>query len=187
MKVSPPRFRLRFPESEIPVWAARFPVSTAEAPLLQEVRPAVLARGYATRKEFLAVCEWKTARTRGWCASNTESVVRTITQAAFSTTDEALKMDLLRLLHGVEWPTASSLLHFCDAAPYPILDFRAVWSLGISRPPTYTMDFWLGYLAYTRDLAKSVGLSIRTVDKALWQYSKEKQRVTMDGRKRRST
>jgi len=168
------------------MWAARFPAPTADAPLLREIRPAVLARGYATRKEFLAVCEWKSVRTRGRCASNTEREVRTITRAAFSANDEALKMDLLRLLQGVEWPTASTLLHFCDAAPYPILDYRAVWSLGISRTQTYTMDFWLGYLAYTRDLAASAGLPIRTVDMALWQYSKEKQRVTMDGSKRRS-
>jgi len=175
MKVRTTRFRLRFPERDIPTWAARFPASAADVRLLNEVRPAVLARGYATRSEFLAICEWKSARTRGRCASNRESAVRTITRAAFAATDEALKMDLLRLLQGVEWPTASTLFHFCDPAPYPILDYRAVWSLGISRVPAYTMDFWWGYLACTRDLATRVGLPIRTVDMALWQYSKEKQ------------
>ena len=84
-------------------------------------------------------------------------------------------MDLLRLLEGVEWPTASTILHFCDARPYPILDYRALWSLGFAKPPRYTMEFWLGYLAFTRELAARVGLPIRTVDKALWQYSKERQ------------
>lgn len=85
-------------------------------------------------------------------------------------------MELLRLLEGVEWPTASTLLHFCDTREYPILDFRALWSLGYVKPPHYTMEFWLAYMAFTRALAKKVTLPIRTVDRALWQYSKETQR-----------
>jgi hypothetical protein len=38
------------------------------------------------------------------------------------------------------------------------------------------MEFWLAYLGFTRDLAARLGLPIRTVDKALWQYSKERQK-----------
>ena len=57
----------------------------------------------------------------------------------------------------------------------PILDYRVAWSLGYAKPPNYTMEFWLGYLEFTRGLAARVGLSIRVVDKALWQYSKERQ------------
>jgi hypothetical protein len=85
-------------------------------------------------------------------------------------------MDLLRRLHGVEWPTASTLLHFCDVRLYPILDYRALWSLGYSHPPHYKMAFWLSYVAYVRELARRSGQPIRTVDRALWQYSKARQR-----------
>jgi hypothetical protein len=85
-------------------------------------------------------------------------------------------MDLLRRLHGVEWPTASTLLHFCDVRLYPILDYRALWSLGYSHPPPYTMAFCLSYVAYVRELARRSGQPIRTVDRALWQYSKARQR-----------
>jgi hypothetical protein len=84
-------------------------------------------------------------------------------------------VELLRLLRGVEWPTASAILHFGDAAPYPILDYRAAWSVGVSEPPRYTLEFWLAYVDFTRGLADRSGLSIRTVDKALWQYAKERQ------------
>jgi hypothetical protein len=38
------------------------------------------------------------------------------------------------------------------------------------------MEFWLAYVAFTRALAARLALPIRTVDKALWQYSKERQR-----------
>jgi hypothetical protein len=167
-------FRLRFPASHVARWAERY--SYAEDDGLREViRPAVRARGYLRRAEFLRVCEWKTPRTRPRCAGNDEFGIQTITRAAFATSDESLKMDLLRTLDGVSWPTASTLLHFCDRRPYPILDYRALWSLGHPQPPHYTMDFWLEYLAFTRALAKRLRIDIRTLDRALWQYSKARQ------------
>jgi hypothetical protein len=38
------------------------------------------------------------------------------------------------------------------------------------------MAFWLSYVAYVRELARRSGQPIRTVDRALWQYSKARQR-----------
>ena len=73
-------------------------------------------------------------------------------------------------------PTASVILHFCDTRPYPVLDYRALWSLGYSRPPVYTFEFWSAYTHFTRALAQSTGHDMRTVDRALWQYSKHHQR-----------
>jgi hypothetical protein len=84
-------------------------------------------------------------------------------------------MYILRSLEGVEWPTASVILHFCDRGPYPILDYRALWSLGYARPPTYTYEFWNAYTGFLRALSRDTGRDMRTVDKALWQYSKEHQ------------
>lgn len=84
-------------------------------------------------------------------------------------------MDLLRLLRGVEWATASAILHFCDVQSYPVLDVRALWSVGYAKSH-HTTDLWLAYVAITRGLAAGSGLSMRAVDKALWRYSKERQR-----------
>jgi len=55
--------------------------------------------------------------------------VREATQTALETADERAKTYILRTLAGVEWPTASVILHFCNRQPYPILDYRALWSL----------------------------------------------------------
>lgn len=175
MNSSRQKFRLRFPERAIPAWAARYSYAGSDDDLLDRIRPLVLVRGHLTRPEFLKLCAWKSVRTKPRCRKNNAHRIETLTRAAFATSDEVLKIDLLRLLDGVEWPTASTILHFCDARPYPILDYRALWSLGYAKPPKYTMDLWLGYLEYTRGLATRLGLPIRTVDKALWQYSKEKQ------------
>ena len=169
-------FRLRFPEADIARWALRFGDDGSDDDILGGIRPLVLARGHLTRPEFLKLCAWKSVRTKPSCRRNSTHRIEILTRASFATSDEALKISLLRLLDGVEWPTASTILHFCDARPYPILDYRALWSLGLAKAPSYTMGFWLAYLAYTRDLAVRIGLPIRSVDKALWQYSKERQK-----------
>jgi hypothetical protein len=153
----------------------RYADSGSDAGIIGEIRPRVLARGHLTRPEFLKICAWKTVRTKSRARQNSSREIETLTRAAFATSDDALKMELLRLLHAVDWPTASTILHHCDALPYPILDYRALWSLGYAKPPNYSMAFWLDYVACTRDLAARLSLPMRTVDRALWQYSKERQ------------
>jgi hypothetical protein len=170
------KFRLRFPEADVAKWATRFVDNGSDDHIVDKIRPLVLAHGHLTRPNFLKICAWKSARTQPNCRRNSAHRIETLTCAAFATPDEALKINLLRLLDGVEWPTASTILHFCDARPYPILDYRALWSLGVVDLPSYSMEFWLTYLAFTRDLAIRLCLPIRTVDKALWQYSKERQK-----------
>jgi hypothetical protein len=167
---------MRFQERDIPVWAARNPDGESDRRLTTVVGPAARSRGYLTRAEFLEVCAWKSPRSKPHCSRNSERAVRTVTRAAFATVDEGLKIELLRLLEGVEWPTASTILHFCDERPYPIVDVRALWSLGFAKSPRVTMEFWLAYLEFTRGLAARSALSMRTVDLALWNYSKERQR-----------
>lgn len=169
-------FKLRFPISQIPAWSAHYSDDGSDDRFLSEVRLAVRKRGYLLLDEFRDICYWKSPRSQSRVRRNPADQVRVITQAALATTEEALKMDLLRLLHGVEWPTASTILHLCDRRPYPILDVRALWSLGYSRPPHYTMPFWLSYVNYVRALTRRSGHPIRIVDRALWQYSKERQR-----------
>src|SRR6266576_926538 len=157
-------FGLRFPLAEIPHWASRYSYP-GEDRLAERVAPAVRARGYLTRAEFLALCKWKTPRTAKRCALNSSQQIRDATHLSFGTADERVKIGILRLLDGVDWPTASVLL-----------DFRALWSLAIATPPKYTFEFWWAYVTFTRQLIDSSGEAMRTVDRALWQYSKERQR-----------
>ena len=123
-------FKLRFAIADIPKWSAAYSYDGSDARFLEEVRPSVRKRGYLTVPEFRDILlEDATYAVR--CRRNTPDEIRVLTQAALATGDEALKMDLVRFLHGVEWPTASTLLHFCDKRPYPILDYRALWSFGL--------------------------------------------------------
>lgn len=76
-------------------------------------------------------------------------------------------------LDGVGVPTASTLLHFAFPDRYPILDVRALQSLGCAARSAYPISFWLEYLAACRNIADRHKVTVRTLDKALWEHSKE--------------
>lgn len=167
-------FKLKFPENTIAYWTARYSYA-AEATFENDIAPRARKRGYLKRAEFIELCRWKTPRTQPLVRENSADAVEAITRAALESRHEHVKINALRALRGVSWPTASVVLHFCDKRPYPILDFRALWSLGYMKPPTYTFEFWLAYTKFTRELARHSGHSMRIVDRALWQYSSERQ------------
>lgn len=87
---------------------------------------------------------------------------------------ERVRIAALNGLSGVALPTASVMLHFAHGDPYPILDARALQSLGVPTPPSsYTHDFWMAYVNCCRALADAHGMTMRALDRALWQHSKE--------------
>jgi hypothetical protein len=154
--------------------AARFPVMD-ESPGLA-LGAAVRARGHYTRTEFIEVCGWKTARSRPKVAANPEAAVVDATSRALSAVGEETRISALLELAGVGVPTASTLLYFVFPDDYPILDVRALESLGVKPRSVYPVAFWLAYLSACRALARRAGVSLRTLDKALWQHSKERTR-----------
>jgi len=167
-------FKLKFQESKIPYYAGRYSYAS-EAKFENEIAPRAKKRGYLTRPEFIELGKWKTPRTQPLVRSNPSDIIEAVTRAALESRHEDVKIGVLRSLRGVSWPTASVVLHFCDKQPYPILDFRALWSLGYAVPPAYTLEFWLAYTDFTRQLARRTGHTMRIVDRALWQYSYERQ------------
>ncbi len=181
-------FTLRFDPAEIPHWAARYRGTPEEARREQrierEIAPRARSDGYYTKSDFLVLTRWKSPRAQPKCASNSAELIEEATATALGAQDERLRIGVLRLLDGVEWPTASVLLHFGLLDPYPILDFRPLWSFGLEKPPAYTFPFWWEYVQTCRRLAEESGVSMRDLDRALWQYSKEKQdgRAKVEGR-----
>jgi hypothetical protein len=169
--VAVPIFALQFPAREIEALASRFPAGDEGRWLAAGA--GARARGHYTRDEFIAVCAWKTVRSRPKVASNSEAAVVDATRRALAAREEAQRMDALLELEGVGVPTASVLLYFAFPDDYPILDVRALESLGVKPRTQYPVSFWLAYLAACRELALRYGVCIRTLDKALWQHSRE--------------
>jgi hypothetical protein len=165
-------WKLRFPGGEIRYWADRYD-DADDTDVLEAGRRARRA-GCFSREDFLLVCKWKTSRSRSRCRRNSAEEVEEVTRVALSTPVERLRMAALRCLDGVDWPTASVLLHIAHRDPYPILDVRALWSLGFDAAPShYTQAFWEDYVRVCRELSVEHNVDLRTLDRALWQYSKE--------------
>jgi hypothetical protein len=167
-----PTFQLQFPVDAIPTLARRF--GAADDRRWLTVGAAARRRGHYTRSEFIEVCAWKTPRSRPRVAANPAAAVIDATGRALGAPDEETRIAALLELQGVGVPTASTLLYFAFPDDYPILDVRALESLGVKSRSSYPVSFWLAYLHSCRTLARETGVSLRTLDKALWQYSKER-------------
>ena len=168
-------FKPRVTASKLKALAQHYPVDY-DHEIESVIVPQVRGRGYFTKPEFESICHWKTPRSRPKVAGNSADYIEAVTRTALSTKSEQLRIEVLTLLNGVSWPTASVILHFCHKDAYPILDVRALWSLGVEASMvTYNFELWWEYTQVCRGLAKSADLSMRELDRALWQYSKENQ------------
>ena len=168
------KYRLLFPEDEVRYWASKYDYPGDE--VIEGFARHSRRRGSLTKEELLELSRWKSrGRNLKRVERNAETFVKAVTATALSTKDERLKIEVLTLLSGVDWPTASAILHFWSKGRYPILDFRALWSLSIKKPNPYTFDFWWEYVGICRRLATKHHMKMRTLDRALWSYSKHKQ------------
>jgi len=170
--IKPPVFELQFPLGAVSALAARFP-SSDDGPLLA-LGAAARARGHYIRREFVEVCAWKSPRSHPRIVANRPRAIAAATRRALGSGDEAVRIEALLELDGVGVPTASTLLYAVFPNDYPILDVRALESLGVGSRSGYPVGFWLAYLSACRELALRAGVSLRTLDKALWQHSKER-------------
>jgi hypothetical protein len=187
-----PDFSIRFPKSEVAQWANCYSYTQGgdDDGRVLEIGERSRRAGYYTRDDFLEVCEWKTrGRPRRHYQQNSEEDVRRVTTIALSIADEKTRIWALVApapgLIGVQMPTASALLHLASADPrspltagkaYPIIDFRALWSLNWEKNRRDTFKFWWAYVQACRALAVECGVSMRDLDRALWEYSNQNQK-----------
>jgi hypothetical protein len=163
----------RFALADVRAWAGRYAYD--DDPDIDQIAPGVRARGHFVRDEFLATYRWKTHRTIRHAEKYSDDEIADVTGVAFRQRDEKLRICLLRALDGVDWPVASTLLHVGVSADYPIIDFRALWSLRSAMPTSVSFAFWWAYVTCCRRLAADAAVSVRELDKALWAYSEANQ------------
>ena len=174
--------KLRFPQADIPDLASRYDNEMGErdrhltTTITKEVFPSYIRNGFLNKKEFLTVCAWKTPRSKPRCESNDEELILEVSALALTTKSEQMRIQIWTLLAGVKWPTASVFLHFAFPNQYPILDIRALWSVGTDAPTQYTFPFWSAYVNFCRELSSQTNVSMRVLDQALWKYSEIHQK-----------
>lgn len=167
-------FKLRFRRNRIKCWASRYSYSQGYAEAVAVGRTA-RKRGYLTKNELIQFFDWKTGgRGRSRCLKNTRAYVKEVTRTSFSTSNARLQIEVLALLDGVDLRVASAILHLVFPRKYPIMDYRALWSLGIKKPK-YNFELWDSYCNYCKKTAQENHVGLRTLDRALWQFSKERE------------
>ena len=176
---------LRFPESDIRQWAEKYKECNPkqykkEKEFTCQFKPEVEQRGYLDTDELYRVACWKAWQHTKRVKNNNDDCVKEITRQAFTATDEPSRIGVLKVLGGIGWARASAILHFFHKDPYPILDFRALWSVGMEgwsvgvedTKPSHSFECWWKYVLFCRKVACQNQVGMRTLDRALWQYSK---------------
>jgi hypothetical protein len=115
-------FKLKVPPKSIQSWADRYEEHYDDREVTATGK-AARAAGYLTGDQFREIAKWKSPRTQPRCLRNSEAFVRQVTRSALGAAEPRFKIEVLRLLDGVDWPTASVILHLCDAERWPIIDY----------------------------------------------------------------
>ena len=112
--------------------------------LVKQVRK----RGYLTKSELKTIGKWKSPRSAGSIDDNERLFVKEVTRFALSTRCDRAAIESLTILDGVGAPTASVILHFFHKRDYPILDFRALWSVSLIDGDKYNYSYalWSKYV-----------------------------------------
>ncbi|MCY3989260.1 MAG: hypothetical protein OXF94_11830 [Gammaproteobacteria bacterium] len=132
-------------------------------------------RGYLFKTDLREVARWKYRgpKLRQLLSENAAEDVRECSQVAFAAEGERLRIGALMALRGIGAPVATTILHFVFPKRYPVLDVRALRTIG--APPGYVFERWLEYAAFCRDAAPDYGGSLWKLDRSLWQYDRERK------------
>jgi hypothetical protein len=175
---------LRIDERFVRTWSVRYLEEMSrdewaqEEQLFRKIGPVVRAQGYFTRKQFLHVGEWKSPRSKGLHARNTDATVREVTTLALGSSVEE-RLTTLSALQGVQDAVASALLTVWNPDAYTVTDWRAIATLeraGKFRATGGRAPYGL-YLAVCRSIADGLDIAsgdtsrLRQLDRALWKYS----------------
>lgn len=148
--------------------------SILENKIFESIKEIGSPPSYLTKDILMNIAKWKARRVKGYVEKNEDQYVRDTTQVSLATKNEKLKIEVLTLLNGVKIRMASAILFFCYPEQYTVMDYRAWDSLKalnkIDGEIDDTFGGWQMYNETCRKIAKQTGVSLRKLDKALWQY-----------------
>jgi hypothetical protein len=170
MAVRVNRFKLQFKPVDIFRLASRYGPEQDDGALAAGRR---IREGKFTRKSLSDIFEWKTkGRGRSRLLRNADEEIADALRLPVSAETERAALAVLLGLQGVQVPVASAILTAIDPERYTVIDFRALQALG-SDSTDRSVNFYLAYLDACRELAKAHRVTLRNLDRALWQWSDE--------------
>jgi hypothetical protein len=178
-------FQLQPEEGDLQQLAEEYWQTSAEKD--RELEKAAFEAGDAVRNgehklaNLEAIVRWKSERTVHYLIRNSdEEISRALAVAASPESSTESAMRALLELHGVDIPVASAILTAIFPERYTVLDFRALEALGYARRD---VRFYEEYVAFCKRLAESnvvtpqselpAPTSLRTLERALWEWSRK--------------
>jgi hypothetical protein len=171
-------FNLQFPPSKIDYWSERYREDHGE--MRRECAAfeagSRLCRGEGTPKEICddlyAIGLWKSPMALHLLRRNPPADIIEACRIASEASNEARAVDVLQPLRGVAVSMASAILTTMNKCKFTVIDWRALEAFGNPKKQHRpTIEAYLGYLDECRRLAKEHGVSLRTLDQALWAWS----------------
>jgi thermostable 8-oxoguanine DNA glycosylase len=147
-----------------------------------------ISKGDFSRKNLKAIVKWKLNRAAGDTLDKNPKRIESSLKCAVEHKSCARKaIKSLMNISGVGASVASAIMTTIDAKNCTIIDSRAIESLKLLRPAElperirnyredrkqWTINEYLEYLKFCIALAKKLKVDLRSLDKALWQYSYE--------------
>lgn len=161
-------------EGAIKGWAERYsPFNQSKDDWIKGILlTAFENRQYLILEELDCLDVWKndSGRLHHLFIQNTSDEIKQRTREAY----RSRRVEPLLDLDGFQLPMASSLMHFIFPHSYPIIDKLALWTLmGRKQEVGKNIPLWQTYLFKCMEIKRDYGVSLRTLDRALWQYGKE--------------
>lgn len=169
---SKPQFALQFPPAELLALEESYGYEQDDDAFAAGKR---IVEGDYSIPNLKKIIEWKSTRIAGLIERNSSAdVEKALRFAVNPRTSERSAIETLCRVNGIGIPVASAILTMVYPNKYTIIDFRALESLGVKEGRGQdTVEYYLDYLNACRVLAREHHVSLRTLDRALWQWSKE--------------
>lgn len=143
---------------------------------------AARQRGYMTHDDLRATARWKIPpRYLGQVTSRIDEnshspdEVAEISRVSFDATTQRLRVGALLTLSGVNWPMASTILHYAFQDEYPIVDQRVLRTTDwrYKNPEDFNLKRWIDFTESCKYERERFDVTMRNLDRALWIYDKE--------------
>lgn len=168
-----PKFVYSMHSSEIPMLLDEYRAEMrSEAAALQSGQ-RIVAGDYSL-ENLQPIIVWKASRALGHVGQNTAEELEEALSFVVKGISDRASIALLMGLRGVRAPMASAILTAIDPERFTVVDKLALKSLKQQRSDL-TPSFYVAYLKFCRATAQEQGLSLRDLDRALWQYSNRRE------------
>ncbi len=165
-----PMFNLQFAAKDIRGLAARYDFKEDKTALDAGER---ICGGDFSRANLEAIFEWKTkGRGRSRLTKNSDDEIADALKLALEAETPRAAVAVLTGLSGVDVPVATAILATAKPDDHTIIDWRALHALDVYAS-SVTIKLYLSYLRHCKDIAVKNGVTLRELDRAMWQWSKE--------------